>query len=107
MEDKYISESISLNMRELLEYATSRSDAELEADVDEFMVHLRNVCRSISVLWNDYKLPLLTAGVYVSVDTCFVRTGRRELFSRIGYDKDVIGEFLEKRRTGEERNGRA
>ena len=107
MEDNYTSESISLNMRELLEYAKSRSEAELEADVYEFMMHLRNVCRSISVLWNDYKLPLLTAGVYVSVDICSVRTGRRELFSRIGYDKDVIGEFLEKRRAGEERNGRA
>ena len=107
MEDNYTSESISLNKRELLEYAKSRSEAELEADVDEFLTHLRNVCRSISVLWNDYKLPLLTAGVYVSVDICSVRTGRRELFSRIGYDKDIFGKLLEECRTGEERNGRA
>lgn len=107
MEDKYTSESASVNMRELLEYAKSRSEAELEADVVEFMAHLRNVCRSISALWEDYKLPLLTAGVYVSVDICNVRTGGRELFSRIGCEKDVIGEFLEERRAGEARNGRA
>ena len=107
MEDKYTSESIRVNMRELLEYAKSRSEAELEADVDEFMVHLRNVCRSISALWNEYKLPLLTAGVYVSVDICSVKTGRRDMFSRIGCEKDVIGEFLEERRAGEARNGRA
>lgn len=90
MEDKYTSESISLNMRELLEYAKSRSEAELEADVDEFMVHLRNVCRSISALWNEYKLPLLTAGVYVSVDICSVKTGRRDMFSRIGCETKSI-----------------
>ena len=107
MEDKYTSESIRVNMRELLEYAKSRSEAELEADVVEFIAHLGNVCRSISVLWNDYKLPLLTAGVYVSVDICSVKTGRRDMFSRIGCEKDVIGEFLEECWAGEARNGRA
>lgn len=107
MEDKYTSESSSVNMRELLEYVKSRSVAELGADVDEFMVHLRNVCRSISVLWNDYKLPLLAAGVYVRMDICHVMTGGRDLFARIGYDKDIFREVLEERRAGEERNGRA
>ena len=107
MEDKYTSESTSVNMGELLEYVKSRSEAELGAGVDEFAAHLRNVCRSISVLWNDYKLPLLAAGVYVSVDICYVGTGRRNLFAKIGYDKDIIGEFLEEHRDGEARNGRA
>jgi len=107
VEDKYTSESTSVNMRELLEYVKSRSEAEMVADVDEFMAHLGNVCRSISVLWNEYKLPLLVAGVYVRVDICHVRTGGRDLFSKIGYDKNFIGEFLEKHRDGEERNGRA
>lgn len=85
MEDNYETINESVNGKELIAYLERHSGEEITAGCNEFLEHVKNLCRSMSALYKEYKFQLLALGVYVTVDMHITAAGKTERLSTIGF----------------------
>lgn len=84
MEDNYETTKDPVNMKEFLDYLERHPAEEITAGCEEFLGHVKNLCRSMSALYNEYKFQLLAMGICVTVDMHIAAIDKTERIAIIG-----------------------
>ena len=101
MEDNYETTEESVDAKEFLDYLERHSAEEIAAGGEEFLGHVKNLCRSMSALYKEYKFQLLAMGICVTVDMHMVAIGKTERISTIGLTP-MAEKFLKEGKDGGE-----
>lgn len=86
MEDNYETTHDSVNAKELIAYLERHSGEEITAGCAEYLEHVKNICRSMSALYKEYKFQLLALGIRVTVDMHITAAGKTERIATIGFN---------------------
>ncbi|MBQ7165903.1 MAG: hypothetical protein IJR93_02990 [Treponema sp.] len=89
MEDNYETTNNSVTSEELIAYIESHSVEEIIARGNEFLGYFKNLCRSMSALYNEYIFPLLALGIRVTVDMHSAASGKTERIAVIGFSPEA------------------
>lgn len=89
MEDNYETTKESVDAKEFLDYLERHPAEEITSGGEEFLGHVKNLCRSMSALYKEYKFQLLAMGVCVTVDMHIAAIGKTERIATIGFNPMV------------------
>lgn len=89
MEDNYETITELVDKKELIAYLERHSAEEIVAGSEEFLGHVKNLCRSMTALYKEYKFQLLAMGVCVTVDMHIAANGATERIASIGVNPMV------------------
>ena len=101
MEDNYETNEESVDAKEFLDYLERHPAEEITAGVDEFLGHVKHLCRSMSALYMEYKFQNLAMGICVTVDMHIAAIGKTERISTIGLTP-MAEKFLKEGKDGGE-----
>lgn len=84
MEDNYETTTETVDKKEFIAYLERHPAEEITAGGEEFLGHVKNLCRSMSALYKEYKFQLLAMGICVTVDMHIAAIGKTERIATIG-----------------------
>ena len=99
MEGKYETNIESVDAKEVLDYLERHPAEEIKAGGEEFLGQVKNLCRLMSALYNEYKFQLLAMGVCVTVDMHIAASGKTKRIAVIGLTP-MTEEFLKEGKDG-------
>ena len=89
MEDNYETTNESVTAKELIAYIERHSEKEIIDGGAEFLEHVKNLCRSMYALYNEYKFQLLALGIRVTVDMHIEALDKTERIAVIGFSPEA------------------
>lgn len=89
MEGNYETSKEPVDAKELMDYLERLPVEEIMAGCEEFLAHVKNLCRSMSALYKEYKFQLLALGVCITVDMHLAAVDKTERISTIGLNPMV------------------
>lgn len=99
MEDNYETIKEPVSAKELMDYLERHPAEEITAGCEEFLGHVKNLCRSMSALYKEYKFQLLAMGVCVTVDMHLVVVDKTERIATIGLNP-MVAKILKEGKDG-------
>lgn len=89
MEDNYETSTERVDKKEFIAYLERHSAEEITAANEEFLGHVKNLCRSMSALYKEYKFQLLAMGICVTVDMHIATIDKTMRVATIGFNPMV------------------
>lgn len=90
--------SMSLTGREIKDYIRSHSVEQIKGETDEYISHVKAMCRSMSDLWKEYCTPLFICGVHLEVSIHFMGKNIQEI--QIGSKESLLENLIKEKMEG-------